>query len=513
MKLKFKIKTSLGIDISENQINVALLRQLGGEIELVKAASAPVPEGAITDGNITNPASLAGAIKQLLAKNNIRRQRAMVSLVAKPILTQIIDLPDEIPENLGQFVRTEIRHSPVLAGKEPCYDFCGLKTGGAEATSRVFVGATDNEKISTLLKTLSLADIEPKSVELAITASIRALYANRISNKYECNLLFGFIHGSVMTLCVFRKGNFDFIRYIDIGAEGDDSDKCIARCEDQINAVIQFYDIEVEDEANSKWEFAVALDNTTINAQDLEFSLQKKFGVEAHVCSSSTISADTALAQNAAVDQASITAVGLAMKRFEDSASDIKIDLLPTEAEDKRVTKRFILITANAAAIILLFMLVTAGIVRVKLGQTRRSIPQTQQGDPIENMEWLLKQQNIVEAKVAELSAKSAQINEIFEGDSISNWAGILDDLRYRMPATLCITSLSCPKGLSFEIEGQSLSYRSVHLFAELLVQSEFVKSATVAETNKNPRVEGLIAYLINCELADNKGLLPDADG
>jgi len=511
--MKFGIKTSLGIDISENQINVALLRQLGSEIELVKAASAPVPKGAITGGNITNPTSLAGAIKKLLTQNKIRRQPATVSLVAKPILTQIIDLPDDIPENLGQFIQAEIRHSPVLAGKEPRYDFCGLRTTGTETANRVFIGATDNEKISTLLKTLSLAGIEARSIELGVTASIRALYANRISDKYECNLLFAFIHGSVMTMCVFRKGEFDFIRYIDMEAQADDSAESIARCEEEISAVIQFYDIEVEDGPNNKWEFVVALDNTTIDTQDLEFLLQKKFGSDAHICSAATTCVDIPVAQSDSIDRVSINAVGLAIKRFEDPASNIKIDLIPPEAEDRRTAKRFILITANAAAIILLFMLITAGIVRFKLAQIRRSIPQAQQGDPVENMERLLRRQNIIKAKVTELSAKSAQINEIFEGDSISNWAGILDDLRYRVPTTLCVTQLSCPKGLSFEIEGQSLSYRSVHLFAEQLGRSEFIKSATVAETNRNPRVEGLIAYLINCELADNRGPQEDADG
>jgi Tfp pilus assembly protein PilN len=316
-----------------------------------------------------------------------------------------------------------------------------------------------------------------------------------------------------MTMCVFRKGEFDFIRYIDMEAQADDSDKAIARCEEEISEVIQFYDIEVEDGPNNKWEFVVALDNTTIDAQAFEFSLQKKFGSEAHICSPATTCVDTPVAKSDSVDQVSITAVGLAMKSFQDSASDIKIDFIPPEAEDRRNAKRFVLITANAAAIILLFMFITAGIVKFKLAQIRRSIPQAQLGDPIENMERLLRQRNIIEAKVTELSAKSAQINEIFEGDSISNWAGILDDLRYRVPTALCVTQLSCPKGLSIEIEGQSLSYRAVHLFAEQLGRSEFIKSATVAETNKNSRVEGLIAYLINCELAGNRGLQDDADG
>ncbi len=511
--MNFGSKTSLGIDICEGRINVALLRQFGGEIELVKAASAAVPKGAMTNGNITNPASLAGAIRQLLAQNQIRRQPAALSLVAKPILTQIIDLPDEIPENLGQFISTEIKHSPVLAGKEPYYGSCSLGSAGPGSPSRVFVAATDNEKISTLLKTMTLARIDPRSIELDVTASTRALYANRISDKYDRNLLFGLIHGSVMTICVFRKGEFDFIRYIDMGADADDPGKCAVRCEDEFSAVIQFYDIEVEDGANSRWEFVVALDTTVMEAQDLEFSLQKKFGVEAHVCSSSTIYTDTALEKNASAEQASLTAVGLAMKRFEVPASQIKIDLIPPEVQERKVAKKLFLVTANIAAIILLFMLITAGIVRIRLKQVQPSSPQSQYNNPAENMEWLLTRKKLIDTKVAELSTKRAKIDEIFEDDTISNWAGILDDIRYRTPATLCITRLSCLKGSTLEIDGQSLSYRAAHLFAELLGQSEFINSATVTETNRDRRAEGLIAYSINCELVNNRGLPADVDG
>ena len=42
-------KTSLGIDISEHRISVALVKQSKSGIKLVKAADAEVPEGAITD--------------------------------------------------------------------------------------------------------------------------------------------------------------------------------------------------------------------------------------------------------------------------------------------------------------------------------------------------------------------------------------------------------------------------------------------------------------------------------
>ncbi|RKY08669.1 MAG: hypothetical protein DRP65_08830 [Planctomycetota bacterium] len=511
--MKLGHKTSLGIDICEDRISAALLRQHGSGIKLVKTATADVPKGAITNGNITDPAALGAAIRQMLAKNQIRRQPAAVTLVAKPVLTQIIDLPDDMPDNLNQFISAEIKHSSVFTGKEPYYDSHGLNKLTPESPARVFVAATSLDKVSMLLKTMSLAGIETDSIELDIIAAIRALNERRIANAYDHNLLFALIRGSVMTLCVFRKGQFDYIRYIDLANELNDPDKSIARCETEFSAIIQFYDIEVESAANTKWEFAVAIDWAAIEPQDLEFSLQKKYGVEAHVCSGSTLCDDTVLEQADAENQASITAAGLAMKRFVPDGSQIKIDLLPDEVKEIKLSKRLMLITANVVAAILLLMIIIAGVVRIKLSKIAPSGPEARQIDPITNMELLLKRKNVIDAKITELSTKRDKISEIFEGDNTGNWAGILDDIRRRTPITLCITRLSCPGALSLEIDGQSLSYRSVHLFADLLGQSEFVDSATVASTNRNRRVEGLISYSINCILTDNRGLPADVEG
>ena len=61
----FFSKTVLGIDISDKQINLAMLRKDGNSVRLLKAAGGPVPDGAIRNGNVEEPAVLAKAIKRL----------------------------------------------------------------------------------------------------------------------------------------------------------------------------------------------------------------------------------------------------------------------------------------------------------------------------------------------------------------------------------------------------------------------------------------------------------------
>ena len=224
-------KTSLGIDISEHRISVALVKQNKSGIKLVKAADAETPEGAITDGSISDPALLASAIRKLLKSTRIKLRQAVVSLIAKPILNQIVDLPEDLPGNMSQFVRTEIKHSPVLAGREPQYDYCRLGNSGEDDLDRIFVGATEADKIADILKTFAIAGIEPTAIELPVMSAVRTIYSEKVCNRYDRNVLVALLHGSVMTLCVYRKDEMDFVRSVDVADEMLDADKYLARCE------------------------------------------------------------------------------------------------------------------------------------------------------------------------------------------------------------------------------------------------------------------------------------------
>lgn len=502
--IKLGSKSSLGINIGQDQISVALLRQVKDEIRLEKAAQAPVPEGAIIDGNIVEPAVLAKALNDMLKQNRISIRQAVVSLVARPMLIQTIDLPEEIPGNIGQFILSEIKHSPALAGKEPYFDFCRLNSGALEGKERMFVAATDNEKIFVLLKTLGLAKVDATAIEPGLIARLRALYSKKISTRYGCNLIVTSIDGPIVTICVFRKEQLDFMRSIDLSEQVCSPDEFITRCETEISAVIQFYDIEIAD-ADDKWEFVVELDNPAIQPADMQFFLERKFGTDVEICSSSSVYTATTLVQNASIENASIAAVGLAMKNFDTHGFNININTMPAEAEVGKARKRFVLITANLAAAILLCMFIAAGFVRAQLDKAERAITEDKQSNTTDNIERLLSRQRSLNEQIAYFSGKINRMNAIFDDDSVSNWPAILNDIRSKTPESVYITEMSCENGTAILLKGNALSFNSIQIFAELLCQAKSVESATVTERNKNHEVDGLVSYTINCILASTE--------
>jgi Tfp pilus assembly protein, ATPase PilM len=86
--MKTGTKTALGIEISETLINMALLEKGKDGVQLVRAASTPVPAGAIKNGSIEDAEILSKAIKELKARNKIRARQVAVSLLARPVVAQ-----------------------------------------------------------------------------------------------------------------------------------------------------------------------------------------------------------------------------------------------------------------------------------------------------------------------------------------------------------------------------------------------------------------------------------------
>jgi type IV pilus assembly protein PilM len=494
---------SLGIDISESRISVVLLSKLNNKIKLLKADDCPVPSGAIIDGNIENPALLAKSIKSLISKNRIRTRRAVVSLFAKPIFMQMLDLPREIPENLGRYVQSEIKHSPLLSGKELYYDYCGLGKTGPERSERVFVGATDYDKITVLMKTFTLAGIEPENVDLGPLAITRAVYSKRIVAEFDKNVLMASVRGSSLTISVYHKGEMDFIRCIEIDTEDVNAEKYISQLSTEINTVIEYYEIEVDDAPDVEWDFFVTFDECHAEIEEIKKSLNEKLDGDIHICTPLTVGDYTALEINKSIEKASTVAIGCALKKYLVQDLQIKINLLPPETEDVRSTKKYIRVALNVAVLVVIVVFGLGEVVKKALGKTQQAIKQRRIENPTDNIELLFRKQQRIAEEIEFLTAKKEGMGDVFGEYSKNNWNELLKGIGSKIPASVYLEEMRYLENSKIVMEGNSLSFKSIHNFAALLANSDHFLSASVAETNKSDTV-GLISFTITIEMADN---------
>jgi hypothetical protein len=242
----------LGIDISDGRINLALVRKNGDGVKLLRAASGPVPDGAIKDGNVEDATVLAKAIKKLKTKNRIHSHRTVFSLVANPTLMQILDLPKDARGNVRQFVQDEVKHYAVLPINKAAVDFCGIKSSPKSSNHRVLVVASDSQKITAAARAFNREGLNIDAIEPAWVAYIRACYAKKIAKKFDTSLLFAIVCDRTLTLSVFRNQTLDFVRTERIEPATLQSEEYFEWLAEEINAVIKFYELEVHDEHN-KW--------------------------------------------------------------------------------------------------------------------------------------------------------------------------------------------------------------------------------------------------------------------
>jgi len=497
-------QVALGVDISDKQISMALLRRVKNGVKVLKADSTPVPEGAIKNGSIEKPELLAEAIKQLKSRNRIRSKRAAISFSAGAIIADILEAPKGAPSNVGRFVQNEFKSYVALSGREIAFDFCGIKSGHGLG-DRLLAVAAGSEELALLTQTCRRAHLDVEAVEPPILGYIRALYAERIEGRFDSDVLIAILHGGTLTLCVFRKQVLDFIRVEDINGNETNADEMCRWLAGEINAVIQFYDIEVADSAG-KWEITIVTDGVQLQ-EDAQTSLKARIeSTDLEVRTGENACHDTIVDQNGYKGQSSALAIGLAMGLLDARQIGLKINLVPPEsAEVRAVKKQLVLTTAVIVlAIPLLMMAVGIGFARMAT-KIKTSTVNKKQTEILEDTHTIFTELKFLNQQIDLISNRPDELNKILVSRPDLDWAKILDDVRVRTPEAVRITELSAGNKNRIILKGLALSYEAARLFEKMLNESDYFDSASLYETKKGGEAGELVLYEIDCLLKMEK--------
>jgi len=498
----FGSKTALGIDISGGRINLALLKSDKSGVKLLKAVSLPVPEGAIRKGNIEEPAILAKAIKELKARNKILTYRTALSLVANPVLMQILDLPRNVPSNIRQFVQGEVKHYAILPMNQVAIDFCVMKSPDKQGVRRAFVVATDSQKITGSAKALNEAGLNIDACEPAVVAYIRACYAKKINQKFDRNILFAIVYEGALTLCVFRNQTLDFVRTKQIEADLAKSDKYFEWLADEVYAVIRFYESDILDKRDN-WDVTLVADVCADAIKEKAKLLWTNTeGIQLEIRTFEDAYLDTPVAETAGADKPSAIAVGLAMKLLNIQQSSLKINMLPQEAANVRSVRKHTLIVANTVAAILFLMIIGVIFYSMKSRRVSEELAAKKQSTLHLNMQKVMNEKKTLDKQVANITANLKTMNNVVGTSSLLKWGRLLEDIRVVVPKMIQITNLVSADNSKMVLEGRAFSYDDVNLFVGMLNSCKLIKSASLVETKKDERSADMVKYSISCLLA-----------
>ncbi|MCK4752233.1 MAG: pilus assembly protein PilM [Planctomycetes bacterium] len=499
-------KTALGIDISNKQISFALLKKTSNGFKVVKTINEPIPDEAIKNGNIEDPVIIAKTIKRLKTDNKIRASHVILSLPANSILSQIIDMPDQISTNIRQFVQNEIKHYVVLADKDVTSDFFAIGPRQRLSNNRLFVAAADSQELNDITKAIIQTDVNLEAIEPALIAYIRAFYAKKVAEKFGCNILLAILKDGILNICVFRNRTLDFIRIKDFNNENCTPDELCHYIAEQINTVIQFYDIEISGDTG-KWEVTVITDNSMELPQDTEETLKTRIpNTDLQLRTPEDAWQDTPVDDsiNSNDEKPSPVAIGLAMKFLDSTQSDLKINLIPPEIiEIKSTIKQALVTTIIVIAILFAMMLISSGPAGKEgiENATRKKHEQLSS-----KTSALIEEHKLLDKEIKQLSNRIKQAEKIVGLQQKVDWPRLFKDIKNGIPKSVRITGLFGRGNCKMVLHGTAMSYRAVNLFVDMLNKSELVTSASLIKTEKDEAKGSLVRYSIECSLAEKKG-------
>jgi Tfp pilus assembly protein PilN len=510
--MKVNIKKTLGIDICESRISLALLKKSDKGIKLLKAVSEPMPAGAVENGNIKDAAILSRTLKRLKKSIGASAIPTAVSLFAEPTILQVMDIPKQIPDNIGKFVNEQVKHFAALLGRKINSDFCGVSgiSPDGSHSSCVLAAASDKKRVANLVEMLSQAGISAEAIEPAVPAYIRALHKEKIEGRFESNVMIAIVRDNKLTLCVFRKQSLDFIRTRDIG-ESAGTEQISKWLASQINTVIQSYQVKASI-SSGQWETTIVADCDRLPADSEEALIADIPGSEIQLlrsedaCKISSISRTGTRANSVRADEPSLAAIGLAMKLLDTNTFNLGVNLLPEETVRIRATRKTALVTANImAAVLLAAMLAVAGSIW-KVQKINKDVGQ-KKTRLLKETRSLFEENKALDEQIKNISNRLNGINKISDSRKEVYWPDLLSYVAKIRPKNICLLSMTGSKGTPVILKGLALSNEDVYLFTERLKESELIESASIYQTNKNDRDNRFINYEIRCSPVPRKGI------
>ena len=500
--MKMKVKKSLGIDISSTSISMAWLKQDKHGVHLLSAARRPMPKGVFKKGMIEDSRLLRKVFRDLMRKCTQPRVVTM-SLVSSRSLTQILDIPEDVTVNIGQYVQKEIKHYVSLAGVKTVSDYWSL--GAAEASRRVFVVAGENKSVAETVNACQEVGADVQRVEPSLLAYARTLYQEKVAGQYGCNVVLVFIREDQACFTVWRDRSLRFVRTHSLPESDEDPKQVGDFLAKKLALIRQYYDVQVS-ESSDQWEINVVTDEASSFPEEAKARFCEAMGeTPVDVITSENFASHTSIdMKHVPKEQISIAAIGHAMERLSGDTHLPAVNLLPAQIREEKEVKHGMLLTAVCGAVVLLVMGLFAMALVTKINGISTRIKQKQ---PQSSMGDVVKERSEIELQIEQVGMIPTKLKENLDSQKDVNWAGVLTDIKNQKPPGVCLTALDTRNNYEVFLQGMALTYSDVTGYVTRLGQSANIASAKLVKTNRKGGMRSHHVYEIMCQLKTTTGI------
>ncbi|MCX7523190.1 type IV pilus assembly protein PilM [Microbacterium sp. STN6] len=210
----------VGVDIGSSTVRAAEVRRSGrGRQTLVGFFEVPLPEGAVSRGEVLEPNTVAAALKQLWAKGRFRSKNVVLGMGNQRVLARDVSVPsmpiERIRESLPFHVQ-ELLPVPVADALLDFYPISETQGENGLMANGLLIAAVKDAVLGNI-KAVQLAGLTPVDVDLIPFAITRALLQR---DEIEGTTAVIEIGANTTSVVIAQKGVPQFVRIIPAG--GDD---------------------------------------------------------------------------------------------------------------------------------------------------------------------------------------------------------------------------------------------------------------------------------------------------
>jgi len=494
-------KTALGIEVCRDRVQLALIASAPAAPgwRLLRAASAPLPTAALGDGGPADVTALTRVLRKLRRRARVGRMKAAVAMSMHPLVVQLLDLPDPMPANVGEFVDHELRQYVALSGRNVTSDFCAAGAAGS-ASRRLLSVAGERATLRNLAKACDGAGITAAAIEPPLLAYARATQRDKASLTHQGKRLLVEISAHQLSACVLCNGVLEAVRVKDIPSETHGPNGADRWLLEQLQMMIRYYGA---DRGNGSYEVRVVLRDGVPLKQETLAVVQASSdpGAVTVETPQETDRQSTGRDEKASPPPASKVAVGLALKMLDDDGDAWRVNLLPDEVEQTRSFARHALVAANVAALMVLGMIVTLQFMTHTANKKRYGIERTRASQKLYATRTLAMKADALECRLDQRRNEVQRIQEVLGAWNDVDWPSLLRSIRDVAPAAVCITQLASDDAENLYLNGLALSYEGVRAFAQGLDGRNLFESVSLTKVEKAQGERALIRYQIDCLL------------
>lgn len=218
-KLEFKkSKELIGVDIGTTSIKICVLKgsKDGFTIDCIDKKS--YDQSLLSDGYIIDPGFVAGELKEIVARNNIKTKEAACALSSYSVISKKVAMPFLKEEELESSISVEVESVIPFPLKDIYYSYYVI--GAAEEKQDLMdvqVVAAKKEIVDGYIKTFADADLNLQLVDVdvfCLTNLIEAIYSPK-----DAAVVVADIGASVTNIAIIKGERIEFTREILVGGQ------------------------------------------------------------------------------------------------------------------------------------------------------------------------------------------------------------------------------------------------------------------------------------------------------